>query len=170
MKKTLAILLISLACVLIALLLYKITAKLQSNSDRRAAVSSIPELPIVSISGDVSDLKDIATPMVLVLFNSECDFCRHETEAIYKNVFSFDKYQVVFVSGEPLEKIRAFSDQYSNGNANFHFAHAEGADISKVFGTVIYPNLFIYDRNGVLTNEFKGETNIQTMLGSLRKE
>jgi hypothetical protein len=67
MKKTLAILLISLGCVLIALLLYKITAKLQSNSDRRAAVSSIPELPIVSISGDVSDLKDIATPMVLVL-------------------------------------------------------------------------------------------------------
>lgn len=107
--------------------------------------------------------KDKAT--VLVLFDSECPGCIMEMDLIKRNIQKLSRYNIVFVSGEELEKIKFVLGK--KGLLDFDNIYAAKTDISYIFNKIAhlsYPSVIIYDKQGSYVKGFKGGMSIEDVL------
>lgn len=170
MKKKIAFFLVFLILTLIGWLAWQSVSELKTRQARSDSISSIPPLRIVDQYGQshyLPEIKAKTKSFLLVLFNSECEFCQHEGEAIFENLVAFKETQIVFVSDEPIESINAFASKYFPGESNVLFAKTTAENIANIFGTVTYPNLLLYNVDGILIKEYKGEVEIETILRAI---
>lgn len=167
MRKGLLILLVLLVIGIISMLAYFSVQKLSQKEDRTQNISSLPDLSYFDISGNEVNLKDAfnGEKVILILFNSECEHCTYEAKAIREDISSFKDVTLIFLSMESLEKVIGFSRVASlDGVDRVTFGHVEPDKLESVFKNVRYPNIFLYNDDGSLIKEFKGETKIDLIL------
>jgi len=107
--------------------------------------------------------KDKAT--LLVLFDSECPGCIMEIDLIKRNIQKLNRYNIVFVSGEELEKIKFVLKE--KGLLDFDNVYAGKTDINYIFNKIThlsYPSVIIYDKQGSYVKGFKGGMNLEEVL------
>jgi thiol-disulfide isomerase/thioredoxin len=104
-------------------------------------------------------------PTLILYFNSECDHCQYEAEAISQNVNKFENVNLLWVSYESLSIIRQFANTYKLASyPNIHFTKINHKAILSTFGSVSIPHIFIYDKDDKLLKEYKGETKVEALL------
>ncbi|MFT7156745.1 MAG: thioredoxin-related protein [Parvicella sp.] len=117
---------------------------------------------------DLALIKNDA-PLVLIYFNSECDYCQSEARDIKENIKELKNTELLMVSAETSESIKQFKVDFQLDEDNIHFARVDEGDVFDTFGSVSVPALFVYDKEGKLVKSFKGKTKISVVLEVLNR-
>ena len=108
-------------------------------------------------------------PTLVIYFNSECDFCNHEAEMVQQNIEELKAIQVVFISYEPIEKIKQFATKFKLINqANIYFLSDSKITFATTFDVKSMPCLVLYDKDNNLIEKIKGQVKIETVLEKFR--
>lgn len=161
-----AVLIITIIC-LVGWMIY-VSVKTMSNKKKIA--KSIAEVPVFFLQKTDNSIIKIdqnysKSPLLLIYFNSECDFCREEAISISKNHKLLGDIQMVFISLEPIEAIRQFADSTGMSPlSNVLMGKIDDKTADEILGITSAPQLFIYNKNGMLTKQFKGSTKIEAIV------
>ena len=170
MRKWLVFIAISVAVFIISWLVYSSVQKLEQKESRNNAVSSLPKLSILDFDGKNRGLNQYLSnkPIALVIFNSECEHCHYEAKDISKNIGMLNELSFIFLSAEEMASIRSFSEENGlAGHPNVVFGKVNYMELTSVFQSITYPNIFIYNTQGELLKEFKGETKVEAILAAI---
>jgi len=140
--------------------------KVQAAKSAKEKLNTLPAFSLAtldSLSIESSSFGD--SPVVLIYFNSECDHCQYEAQDIKNNIAGFSKATIVFMSSEPLVKIKAFAGTSGlRDHKNVLFTKITSNDAFTAFGSLAVPHVFIYGPDKKLRKEFKGETKAEAIL------
>lgn len=128
-----------------------------STEELETRVGTLPELVLVGMDGVAFDLPT-GKPVVLIYFNSTCDHCQREITALRAKKGLFEDAALVMMSAEQIETVRSFASRMDFGESDAQFVHVTHEEISKVFGTLSLPHIFVYSTQGKLLGIFEGET------------
>lgn len=170
MKKILKILLIVGVLGIIIFLSYKVATKIQDKTKTENRLKTIPEFEFLTLNNSIYTHKNLSqnTAAIFIYFNSECDFCQHEAQSISDSLDEFKDVQLLFISTEPIETIKKFSEQYNLHNQqNITFLYDNNSYFSSRFDATTIPYILIYDKNQKLIKKHKGQLNATGLLKAL---
>lgn len=107
---------------------------------------------------------------VLVFFSPGCDHCDYEIESIIHKADSFNSVFIFLVSDQPAKNLKAIYEQYElHKYPQIEILYGDYECIKSVYGIILFPTTFIYNRNFRLTKIFRGETNASAILKAAGK-
>jgi thioredoxin-related protein len=104
--------------------------------------------------------------VVLVYFNSGCEFCQNEIYDLQQHNAALKQknVQCIFISLESLESLQEFTQAYAYDTiANWTFAHVSPVFIDSVWNTQTVPSIFIY-KKGYLLEKSVGQLPAEDIL------
>jgi thiol-disulfide isomerase/thioredoxin len=155
---------------LISFLFAVIISFCQQDSTMLPPYQRFPTLPPFKLlKGDSSyfnrnDLKK-NKPVLLILFNPDCDHCKHETEEIIKKMNELKNIQIVMATNMPIEMMRSFSEKYDlqkfeNITVGRDFQYL----LPSFYKIRFMPYLAMYDKKGNLLTTFEGAMKIEDLV------
>ena len=172
-RKTIKLALLIFIFGLATFLGYKVITKTQEKNAIVESIKTIPDFSFTTLSNNVFTKKNLKSnlPTVFLYFNSECDLCHYEAQSINEDVSKFNDIQLVFVSTEPIEDIKTFSEKYNlNDRENIVFLNDAKDDFSKLFNATSIPFILIYDKERNLIKTHKGQLNAKGILKVLNNK
>jgi len=157
---------------LLSYLIYRVVSKVKEKEAIAERLQTMPDFSLIMLNGSQFSNSDLKTSMstVFLYFNTECEFCQHEAESIYRSVDRLKEVQLVFVSAEPIDSVKSFSRRYHlNKKPNIVFLHDSKDSFSTQFGVSSIPHLFLYDKNRNLIKSHNGQLNADGILKILNK-
>ncbi|HMG66067.1 MAG TPA: thioredoxin fold domain-containing protein [Chitinophagaceae bacterium] len=153
-----------------SLLLAGIISFCQSEADSTAPYKRFPTVPpfqLLKVDSSSyftkSDLKK-NKPVLLILFNPDCEHCKHETEEIIKNIDQFKDIQIVMATMMPFDEMKSFYEKYDLKRFD---NITVGQDIKytlPVFYNIRFmPYLAMYNKKGNLLTTFEGSMKIEDL-------
>lgn len=170
-RKVVAITVAVIVLSLTGWLLYKTARRIGQQQVAAQKVQQLPDLTLHDMDSVAYSVRRLAPgqPTVLIYFNSVCEHCQYEAQAIRERADAFRQATIVLISSESLPPIRAFAVKYGlNKCSNIHFASLSFGDVVRTFGSVSVPQVFIYNRQQQLVKQFKGETKTDAILQYLK--
>lgn len=171
-KKPILLIVVFVALSLLSYLGYNVISKVKEKNQIAKQLEIIPEFEFLTLEQKTftkSNLKPNSNT-IFIYFNSECDFCQHEAQSISDNLDSFKNVQFIFVSTEPIETIKQFSEQYNlNNKQNITFLYDNLSTFSSQFDANSIPYILIYDQNQKLIKKHKGQLNAKGILRALQQ-
>lgn len=173
MKKYLIIIIPILFISLFAYFGLQIYSKIQHKKEVAENTNIIPNFEYQNIDGGNFTNRNLKkdTPMLFIYFNTECEFCNEEAQMIKENIEKFKDFQLVFISFEKPELIKAFATKYKlNTYDNVNFLSDTKVSFATTFDVKSLPCLVLYDKNQRLIEKIKGQTKAETLIKKLNKE
>lgn len=173
MKKYLKIIIPAIGIGLLMFFGYQIVAKIRHKKQIAENIKTIPVFKYQNVNGGVFSNKNlkIQTPTLFIYFNSECEFCNNETQMIHENIQKLQNFQLVFISFEKPETIKAFAAKYQLlDHDNVHIICDSKITFSTTFDVQSLPCLVLYDKNNNLIEKIKGQTKVETIIKKLSFE
>ena len=170
MKKALKILIPILVLSLLAFMGYKVVSKINHKKQVSENIKKMPTFSYLTLDNKVFTEEDLAQnkPTLFIYFNSECDFCNHEAEMVQQNLEQLKAIQVVFISYEPVDKIKQFATKFNLlHHANISFLSDSKISFATTFDVKSMPCLVLYDKENNLIEKIKGQVKIETVLNKL---
>lgn len=170
MKKILKIIVPILVVSLLMYLGYSIITKMQHKDEVAKTLQTIPGFSFKTLENNTFTNKDLKpnTATVFIYFNSECDFCQHEAQSISDNLEQFKDMQLLFVSTEDIETIKAFAKTYNLINLqNITFLYDSTHTFSNRFDANSIPFILIYNKTQDLVKKHKGQLKPEAILKAL---
>jgi len=159
---TILVLLITTSIVLIFFSKNKLNHKKQV-TEQLAIIPKIPGVPIGSNNNTNWEYTRKST--IIQFFNSECHHCQNEATAIFNKLEAFKNVNLLFVSEEVESNILAFSIEYKLDNQpNIWWLKMKPKDVYNTFGNIGVPHFWVYNKEGNLVKEFRGETKVEALL------
>lgn len=136
--------------------------------EQTVTVNELPHLKFTTLDGTPTSTRDLPTPLVLILFFSDCDHCQREAQAIQENLNLFKGKNIQFISAEDMPLIQKFSVDYGFANQpQVQFGRAESVDVYMNFGSIPTPAIYVYSADKRLVKSFKGETPVAEIAAAL---
>ena len=170
MKKTLKIVIPILVLSLLAFIGYKVVSKINHKKQVAENIKQMPNFSYLTLENKVFTQENLVQnkPTLFIYFNSECDFCNHEAEMVQQNLEQLKAIQVVFISYEPVDKIKQFATKFKLLNhANISFLSDTKITFATTFDVKSMPCLVLYDKDNNLIEKIKGQVKIETVLNKL---
>ena len=108
-------------------------------------------------------------PVLIILFNPDCDHCKHETEEIIKHIDELKNVQIVMATMMTFDAMKSFYDKYG---LNQYDNITVGQDIQYTLPTFykirFMPYLAMYDKKGNLLTTFEGSMRIDELVNTFR--
>ena len=167
MKKTLKILIPILVISLLAFMGYKVVSKINHKKQVAENIKKMPAFSYLTLENKIftNENLDEGKPTLFIYFSSECDFCNHEAEMVQQNIDQLKDIQVVFISYEPIEKIKPFATKFKLLHyANIYFLSDSKITFASTFDVKSMPCLVLYDKENNLIEKIKGQVKIETVL------
>src|SRR5690554_2811314 len=172
MKHPAKILIITVILGFLVYMALAIIQKLSEKEELRERISEIPSFRLERLSNGFFTEKElpISQPVIFLLINSTCDFCRLEAKAIKDRIAEFKDVQLVFVSTEEKIDIENFAKEYGLYESdNVVFLQDPSMEFSGVFGISTVPATFVYNQDGELVRQFNGAVKVDLMLEALKE-
>jgi thioredoxin-related protein len=173
MKKILGSLLILVTLSLVGWMIY---ASVKTLNKKEALIDSISQVPKFSLqlpdSASISIWRDFTeSPLLLIYFNSECEYCNAEAKEIVEKQEQLEGIEMIFISLEPFHKIKQFGDSIGLTHLpNVLLGKIDEQTADEILGITSAPQLFIYNKEGQLTKQFKGSTKIEAIIKYANQE
>lgn len=169
-KKSILLIVVFVALSLLSYLGYNVISKAKEKNQIAKQLEIIPEFEFLTLEQKPFTKANLRpnSNTIFIYFNSECDFCQHEAQSISDNLDNFKNVQFIFVSTEPIEIIKHFSEQYNLKNQqNITFLYDNLSTFSSRFDANSIPYLLIYNKNQKLIKKHKGQLNAKGILKAL---
>lgn len=138
-------------------------------NERSEAARTRAKLPDV----ELIDLEDASTSVaalpgrstILVFFTTTCEYCRTGIAALQRRVAAFDRAQIVLISPEARDPVRAYSQE--NGLdliPQFRVLRDTLPGLSALFRIRRVPTVLVYGPDGTLNGQFEGLTSVESIL------
>jgi len=173
MRKKIKFITIVIIVGLFGVLIFSLLSKVMEKTTIQERIKTVPAFTLKTINNTEFENNNLTSnmPTVFLYFNSECDFCQHEAESISNRIDEFNKIQLVFVSTEPIEKIKEFSEKYNlHKHINIIFLQDAIGNFSEQFNATTIPYTLAYDKNQKLIKTHKGQINAKGILKIFDKE
>lgn len=111
------------------------------------AEDELPDFKFSLINGDFIQSSDFKTDkyILLLFFNSECDYCIHEIEALTDSISWLNQCRILLISHEDSMKIASFYRQYRLADyPDIQVAYTTEEEVNKLFKVYINPTLYVY--------------------------
>lgn len=131
-------------------------------------ISIIPEFYFYDSLGSAvywRELKGLDSPTVIFYINSTCSLCREEFYFIEKHLQDFKDSQLIFISTEDFEDIRAFAIEFNLwGKQGVYFLQDKELRFGSFFHLETVPSTLAYNADGTLLGAFKGMVSIKEII------
>ena len=134
-------------------------------------IAHIPAFEVKTLDGNFFSNNDLKQnlPVVILYFNSDCDFCQAETNEIVANIKKLKGAQIIFVSNEPVPQIMEFQKKYLLDNYdNVIFLCDYNNKFAELFSLKTIPTSLIYSKEGVLLNKNDGPVKVDYLLKNIK--
>lgn len=157
---------ISLVLGLLIFLVTKTVFKLKDNKEINERLANFPIFSFETIgSNERVDWSKTGEATVIIFVNSGCEHCQYEAKSIKQEISAFDGINILFISEESREKILAFSQENKlQNNKRIWWLKVNREDVYHTFGDHSVPHIWIYNKDGKLVKEFRGETKAEAIL------
>ena len=113
---------------------------------------------------------DKKSQVLLMVFNPTCEHCRHETQAILKNIDAFKDIQIVMATNMPFDSMMSFRRTYGLGQyKNIVVTQDVHYFLPTFYMMHNLPFLAFYDRHKKLISVFEGAMPIEKVLEQFGK-
>ena len=157
-------------------LLVTVISSAQNSVDTTAPYKRFPTVPpfkllqIDSVSLITRDNLKKHKPVLLILFNPDCDHCRHETEEIIKHIDELKKVQIIMAAMSKHREMKEFYvkfklDEFKNIRVGRDFQNL----LPSFYKVGSLPYLAMYDKKGNLLSTFEGTMNIEDLINVFSK-
>jgi peroxiredoxin len=150
---------------------YNVVRKIIYKKQVAENIKKMPAFSYVTLENKVftNEHLEKGKPTLFIYFNSECDFCNHEAEMVQQNTGKLKDIQVVFISYEPIEKIKQFATKFNLlYHDNISFLSDSKISFATTFDVKSMPCLVLYDKDNNLIEKIKGQVKIETVLEKFR--
>lgn len=153
-----------------------LAALAQNNNNQTPAYKKFPTLPPVKLL--LTDSASYFTkanfsrnnPVLIMLFNPECEHCQKETEAIIDSMVHFKKIQIIMATMMPFQEMLAYNKKYKLANyKNIVVAQDINYFLPSFYMVSNLPYLALYNKKGQLITTFEGSVPIHKVLEEFRK-
>ena len=105
---------------------------------------------------------------ILLFFSSDCDHCSYEIESIIQKADSFKNTNVYLISDQHIKVLRQISEQYELYKyPQIEILYGDYQCIKSVYGLILLPTTFVYNKNFKLIKVFRGETSASAIIKSI---
>lgn len=109
-------------------------------------------------------------PVLLMVFNPECEHCQHETEEILKHIDWFEGSTIVMSTSQPLDSIKNFISKYKlTDHPNIIVGRDDQFFTYAYYEIRSLPFLAFYDAKRKLISVFRGSMPIDKVAAELKK-
>jgi len=110
------------------------------------------------------------TPVMIMLFNPDCDHCREETEELIENIDRFKKVQIIMTTFMPFEKMISFYTEYDLDKYDNIIVGQDYQFFLSTFYMISHlPFHAFYDKKKELISVFEGAMSTEKILAELEK-
>lgn len=159
MKKIVAVVMVIFVLITIGVLGIAIYNKMLDAEEVR---SRLAELPAMQLDGIYPSNNPASTEtnqsFILTYFHTECSFCQSEIKDMQAHESLSQSAEIVLVSDETQSVIRSFIQNFDIDTTKFKIVMDKERTVKKYFGISSVPTTFVYDRDSLLIQSFKGET------------
>jgi peroxiredoxin len=161
-KRKIAFGILAVSIVMLSYMGIKISLNIINKREIAERIKQLPDMTVYSLyKSQGMKLNEFISdkPLILVYFNTDCHFCQGEIKNLENNIEMLKDYNLVFISSQASGKIKHFYNTYQFSlYHNWRVVKDSMDNFKKIFGTKVYPNTYIYSKNGFLLKHFKGET------------
>jgi thioredoxin-related protein len=155
----------------LASILMTIVSFCQADSALLAPYQRFPTIPpfnllkVDSISHFTKDDLKKNKPVLIILFNPDCDHCKHETEEIIKNIDELKDIQIIMSTNMPFDMMKTFYEKYDLEKFENIIVGRDFQFILPSFYQIKFmPYLAMYDKKGNLVTTFQGSMKIDDLV------
>jgi thiol-disulfide isomerase/thioredoxin len=129
---------------------------------------TIPPLRLLKVDSTTyftkNDLKR-NEPVLIILFNPDCDHCKHEIEGILNDIDEFKGIQILLTTMMPFDLMKSFYEKYDLQKFDNIVVGRDFQYILPSFYQIRFmPYLAMYDKKGNLLTTFEGTMKIQDLV------
>lgn len=107
---------------------------------------------------------------LIVFFSPDCHHCQQQMDWLKEKLSSFDRYNLVLATYQPMEELKAFYDKYKMSSwKNLYIGRDEKFFLPPYYKIANLPFLALYDKNGNLLTSFEGTTEVAKVLAAFKK-
>jgi len=104
-------------------------------------------------------------PVLIILFNPDCDHCKHEIEQIIEDMDEFKEVQIVMATMMPFDLMKSFYEKYGlNKFDNITMGRDFQYLLPSFYQIRFMPYLAMYDKKGNLLTTFEGTMKMEDLV------
>jgi len=160
--------LIASVLIVLSFMAYEIYAMIEKKTKITEQIKTIPEFSFYKLGTDsifTHENLEQNKATLIIYFHPDCEFCQNEAKIISKRINEFKKYQLIFISYAEINEIKTYSSKHKLNNLpNIIFLEDKDMIFDDIFGKSGIPVSFIYNKQGKLTKQFKGQVKVNALL------
>lgn len=107
-------------------------------------------------------------PVMVMVFNPQCDHCQHETEELIRNMDKLKNVQIVMATSSPFADMKGFIEKYKLGQySNIVVAQDTHFFLLSFYMLHNLPFHAFYNKKKELISAFEGSMTMEKILGVL---
>lgn len=157
MKKIMAYIIVGVVLSTIGVLGYYIYQKFLESEQVRERIAVLPELsaaPVIFASADSFPPR----PVIINYFNTLCQFCQAEIQSIQEHPNLSKQARILLISDEPKRRLQLYARSIGLDTTMVEVAWDSSGTIKNLYGVESVPVTFVYGKDSLLIESFKGET------------
>lgn len=164
MRRVLKIVVLLVLCMLVAWLVYSITAKTERINTTRNQRQQLPNARFTTLTGSNYTLGNIThDTLVMVYFNPDCGHCRDFGTALNLQAKRFKNHFFVWVSPAPDSLIAAYQTELLPNLPNGILLRDTTHAFYQAFGYQTFPSVLVYHHRQLFT-AYQGDVKPELLL------
>jgi len=108
-------------------------------------------------------------PVLIIVFNPDCEHCKHETEEIIKNIDSLKNVQIIMATIMPFDLMKSFYEKYDLQRfQNIIVGKDVQYTLPSFYQMHFMPYLAMYNKKGNLLATFEGSMKIEDLIHTFK--
>jgi len=108
-------------------------------------------------------------PVLIIVFNPDCEHCKHETEELLKNIDSLKNVQIIMATMMPFDLMKSFYENYDLQRfQNITVGKDVQYTLPSFYQMHFMPYLAMYDKKGNLLATFEGAMKIEDLIHTFK--
>jgi len=108
-------------------------------------------------------------PVLIIVFNPDCEHCKHETEEIINNIDSLKNIQIIMATMMPFDLMKSFYEKYDlHRFQNITVGKDVQYTLPSFYQMHFMPYLAMYNKKGNLLATFEGSMKIEDLIHTFK--
>ena len=108
-------------------------------------------------------------PVLIIVFNPDCEHCKHETEEIIKNIDSLKNVQIIMATMMSFDLMKSFYEKYDLQRfQNITMGKDVQYTLPSFYQMHFMPYLAMYNKKGNLLATFEGAMKIEDLIHTFK--